>query len=322
MQAAARKAEREAQRRQRELERQRKQMEKMQELERAAYEVEVYENRIDVLLSVHKECSDRLDWRSISRAAPPAEPRMIHRHEPAAQAALDGFEPGVFDKLFKRAEAKREELVTAVEQARQTDIEEYEEALQTYEQEYADWEATCELAERVLAGELGAYLDVIRQVNPFSDLAELGASVGFNVHSSSLIEADLRVHQEDVIPSEEKRLLKSGRLSTKNMTKTKFYALYQDHVCSSVLRVTRELFALLPVEMAIVNVVCDLLNTQTGHMEEETIISAAIPRETLVRINLDKVDPSDSLGNFVHRMKFLKTKGFRAVEAIDASEFV
>jgi hypothetical protein len=72
--------------------------------------------------------------------------------------------------------------------------------------------------------------------------------------------------------------------------------------------------------MVIVNAVSDLLNTQTGHMEEKTILSVAIPRETLGRMNLKRIDPSDSLSNFVHRMKFLKTRGFRAVEAIRASE--
>jgi hypothetical protein len=62
--------------------------------------------------------------------------------------------------------------------------------------------------------------------------------------------------------------------------------------------------------MVIVNAVSDLLKTQTGHMEEKTILSVAIPRDTLGRLNFERVDPSDSLNNFVHRMKFLKTKGF------------
>jgi hypothetical protein len=207
-----------------------------------------------------------------------------------------------------------------VEEARGTDIEEYQDALQTFEQEYADWESTCELADGVLSGDPETYLDAIRQTDPWSDLAELGSSTRFKIHNSSLIEATLCVQGEDVIPSEEKYLLKSGKLSTKKMTKTKFYALYQDHVCSCVLRVARELFALLPVEMVVVNVVCDLLNTQTGFLEEKTILSVAIPRGTLHRINFEMVDPSDSLNNFVHRMKFLKTKGFWAVEAINVSE--
>lgn len=65
IQAAQRRAERESRRRQRELEKQRQQLEKMQELERAAYEVEVYENHIDLLLSVHKECGTIWNWEEL-----------------------------------------------------------------------------------------------------------------------------------------------------------------------------------------------------------------------------------------------------------------
>ena len=52
--AAARRAERDSKRRQMELEKRKKQYEKMQELEQAAYEVDVYENHIEVIKSLHK----------------------------------------------------------------------------------------------------------------------------------------------------------------------------------------------------------------------------------------------------------------------------
>lgn len=55
MGAASRQAERNAQRRQRELEKRHREFAKMEALEQAAYEVDVYENQIDLLLSVHKE---------------------------------------------------------------------------------------------------------------------------------------------------------------------------------------------------------------------------------------------------------------------------
>lgn len=84
--AASRRAEREARRRQRELETQRRQLEKMQEMERAIYEVEEYENHIDLLLSVHKECSDVWDWEAIQSSEPPAEPTKSHSHKEAARA--------------------------------------------------------------------------------------------------------------------------------------------------------------------------------------------------------------------------------------------
>jgi len=78
---------------------------------------------------------------------------------------------------------------------------------------------------------------------------------------------------------------------------------------------------LLPVEMVIVNAVGDILNTETGHTEERPILSVAIPRDTLIKLNFDQIDPSDSMGNFVHNMKFRKTQGFDAVEAIKPADF-
>ena len=187
-----------------------------------------------------------------------------------------------------------------------------------------DWEAICELASKILSGDVDAFVDAIRQADPFSEISQLGSSIEFKVYEGdlegNLIEATLHVNGEDVIPSEMKTLLKSGKLSVKKMTKTRFYALYQDYVCGSALRVAREIFALLPIEMTIVTVEGEPLNTKTGYMEEQPILSVVIPRETLNRLNFAMLDPSDSMDNFVHRMKFLKTKGFRSIEKITPSD--
>lgn len=320
IQAEMRRAERDAQRRQRELEKQHKQLEKMQELERAAYEVHVYENHIDLLLSVHKECSNTWDWDKIRSSEPPIKPTKSHTHEELAQAKLDKFKPGVFGKILGRVESKRDKLVRNVEEAREADEKEYQEALQAYEQEYADWEAVHELSGRILAGISDAYIDAIRQTDPFTDISELGSSIEFQAESGSLVEATLHVNSEGVIPSEVKSLLKSGKLSVKQMPKGGFYELYQDYVCGCVLRVARELFALLPIEMVIVNAMGSLLNTHTGYMEEQPILSVAIPRKTLEGLNFEMIDPSDSMSNFVHRMTFRKTKGFSAIETFRASD--
>ena len=320
VQAVARQVERDAQQRQRELERQRKQLEKMQELERAAYEVQLYENQIDLLLTVHKKCSDIWDWEAIRSSGPPISPSMSRTHEEAAQAELDGFKPGVFGHLRRRTESKSDELVRAVEEARRADDDEYQEALQAYEREYTEWETTRELAGRILAGSAEAYLDAIRQIGLFSDISELGSTIEFQAESSSLVEATLHVNSEQVIPSEVKSLLKSGKLSVKQMPKGRFYELYQDYVCGCVLRVARELFALLPIAMTIINANGNILNTKAGYMEEQPILSVVIPRQTLEELNFEMLDPSDSMSNFVHRMTFTKTKGFSAVTILRASD--
>ena len=321
IQAAARRAEREAQRRQRELERQRAQLAKMQALERAAYEVQVYENYIEVLLSIHKECSDTWNWESIRSASPPAGPVKSSGQEISALYKLSAFEPGFLDRLFKRVESKRNELAEIVEEAKRRDEKEYQEALQAYKQEYAAWEEAHNLATWVLAGDPEAYTEVIKETDPFSDISELGSSIEFRVENARLVEAVLHVRAEDVVPSETKSLLKSGKVSVKKMSKTKYYELYQDYICGCVLRVARELMALLPIEMVIATAVGKLLNTQTGHMEEQSILAVAIPRDTLEGLNCNMIDPSDSMANFVHRMAFRKTQGFSAIKALTPSDF-
>lgn len=320
IEAASRRAERESRRRHRELEKQHQQLEKMQELERTAYEVEVYENHIDLLLSVHKECGTIWNWEELRSAAPPVKPTKSDNNREAARAKFDGFKPGFFDKVLGRIEKKRAELAQTVEKAQEADKQEHHEALKVYETEFADWQATCELAEKVLAGNAEGYIEAIRQADPFSDISELGSSIQFQTDGGSCIEATLRANSEEVIPAEIKSLLKSGKLSIKKMPKGKFYELYQDYVCGSVLRVAREIFALLPIETVIVTALADLLNPQTGHIEEQPILSVALPRATLERLNFEMLDPSDSMSNFIHRMNFQKTKGFNAVEKISVSE--
>ena len=103
------------------------------------------------------------------------------------------------------------------------------------------------------------------------------------------------------------------------MPKGAFYELYQDYICSCVIRVARESFALLPVQVALVHAMGNVLNTETGYMEEQPILSVSIPRETLDGLNLETIDPSDSMRNFVRNMDFKKTSGFKVVEKMEST---
>jgi hypothetical protein len=132
--------------------------------------------------------------------------------------------------------------------------------------------------------------------------------------------ASLFVNNNSVIPKDYKALLKSGKVSVGKLSKTKFFELYQDYVCSAILRVSRELFALLPINMVVVNAIGELLNTSTGYFERKSILSVLIPRDTLERLNFEMLDPSDSMDNFLHKMSFKQTKGFSPIDVIDPSE--
>jgi hypothetical protein len=322
LQASARSAERESRRRHNELQRQRKQLEKMLETERAAYEVAFYNNRIDLLRSVQKQCGPAWDWHGVRATPPPKEPNRLRTNEMAARTALQNFQPNFLHKLFKRVESKRQSLGRAIDVALKVDEEAHQEALRLYKQQYAEWRESQDLAGRILSGDLQAYLEVINEVSPLKEISELGSRLEFHSHNGSSIEVILHVNGEDVIPSEVKTQLQSGKLSVKKMPQGQFYELYQDYVCGCVLRVARELFALLPFDVAIVTATGNVLNSQTGHIEEQPILSAAIQRKTLERLNLSMIDPSDSFKNFVHEMDFKKPRGFKPVKKIDPSSLV
>jgi len=102
---------------------------------------------------------------------------------------------------------------------------------------------------------------------------------------------------------------------------TKFWALYQDYVCSIAFRVGRETFGRLPVSIILVTVQVPMLNTQTGHKEEQPILSVTFSRQTFKELNFQSLDPSDAMNNFVNRMSFAARSGFKVIEPLSLSDF-
>jgi hypothetical protein len=157
-------------------------------------------------------------------------------------------------------------------------------------------------------------------LNPFGEIKEVGRQVRFRF-SPAQAEATVSLYGPERIPREIKSLLKSGNVSAKPASDGFVNQTYQTHVCSCVLRVARELFAVLPFQTVLVHGVADLLNPQTGHKEPHTILSALLPRNTFSTLDFEKADPVHCMRNFVHRMEFSKVRGFSAIDPIDSKEY-
>lgn len=321
MQAASRRAERNAQRRHRELEKQHKEYAKMEALQQAAYEVEVYENRVELLLSVHRESTEKVDWLACAQRREPVKPQPQSRHESEAKAQREAYRPSLMSRLLKLEKRQIAKLTGLITAAAQQDEKANEEALRAWQAEHSEWLSDKNLAERLLKQDRQAKIDAIKLLDPFDDISTLGSSITLKVNPNGVVEAVLSVHGERVIPRETKSLLQSGKLSTKKMPIGQFNELLQDYVCSCTLRVGRELLAILPDDLVIVTATDSLLNSATGHTEELPLLSVAISRKTLDALNLDSIDPSDSMKNFVHQMAFKKTTGFAPVTALLADGF-
>jgi tellurite resistance protein len=304
MQAAERRAQRDAQRRYKELQLRTKEQAKLSLLEQARLEVETYENRVEVLLSIHKEQGEQWNWKQILNTPPPIEPARGERHALEVQARRAAYVPGFFDKLFgkanKQAGAFEVEAITAQAQ----DEREFLESWSQYQRDYAEWEDEKNLAAAVLAGQHEAYVRVLRELSPFAELSELGSFLNFRIHSPKLLEILVKVSGQQAIPSQIKSLTSSGKVTAKAMPKGRFHEIYQDYVCGCVLRVGRETFALLPVETLIITASTDLFDSRTGRTTEQPILSVGIARGVLNSLNFNHLDPSDAMDNFLHRGDF------------------
>lgn len=316
--AAAKRADRAEKKRQRELEALYKHQEKMQEIDRAAYEVEVFNNYLEILQTVHRDCSEVVDWNQVLTLPEPVKPKNSNQLELEAVSLKEKYTPSLIDKIFSRTEKKIKVLDDSIITARNKDHDKHKMELRLWDKDCRDWVVNVERAKNILAGSADAKIAVIKDMNPFDELAGLGSSLHFIV-DQGLLHVNVNVFSEDIVPSEHKGLLKSGRLSVKKMPIGKFNEIYQDHVCSVVIRVAREVFAVLPDGAVLINARDKLLNKATGHLEEQNILSVYISRATLNSLNMNAIDPSDCMRNFVHNMNFKKTTGFEVVDTVNIS---
>lgn len=314
LKGVVRELERAEKRRAREADRARKLAQKQAEADAAEEAVEAYEQLIYGISHLHAEVGKTWDWQAINSEAPPVKPIKANTQEKAAQFRLDSYTPGRADKLMRRGDKKRARLASAVDKGKQLDERRYEEALAVYETNLA----IHELSQGIIAGRLEAYIGAIETCGPWRDIPGLAQSLSFSTDDLATINADLLTFGEDEIPKEKYTQLTSGKLSVKKMPISQYWALYQNYVCGSALRVARELFALVPTELVIATVLENRLNPTTGHLEDTPILSMVIPRATVDSLNLDAVVPGEAMTKFVCNMNFKKTKGFAPVDRVKA----
>lgn len=314
--SAERKRQREEQKRRRELLRQEQQQQKLAEQEMAALEVELFQNELEQLTTVHKYCTPQLDWDSILNAPGPLHPVRENSYEQEATKALESYAPSAVERLTGRGKKRQEELSKAVTHAAARDETEYRDALDQFDRDKREWNAQKKLADRIVSGDVTAYGQALQLFGTLDELKDLGVTIELEKATPDYALVEVRLPDEQIVPRETKTQLKSGKLSVKEMPKSHFYGLYQDFACSVVMRVACEFLALLPIDAVYVTARTALLNTATGYFESTPIISAMIVRPTLERLNLDLIDPSDALANFKHVMNFKKTSGFNPVNEL------
>lgn len=294
MEAQVRREEREAKKRQRELERQAKEFSKLSQQQQASFEVEEYENKLEMLQSVHKEQGEVCDWLSIFSTLPPLPPKKRSFNELRALQNIAITPPHLKSKAPD----------SIVEQARSHDEQEFQDSIKSYSDEKAELDRFKSLSRRMLDRDRKAYKDALTEFNPFAEIHRMGSKVRFVFNSSKIISVIVKFKGTEVIPSEVKSLTSTGKLSVKQMPKSRFQELYQDCICSCMLRIARESFAILPIDTILITATIDALDSSTGQTIEQSVLSVVIPRSAMSQLDFDRLDPSDAIETFLHRGNF------------------
>lgn len=306
--AAMRRAERDSQRRY-------KLQQKENEKADSAAAVEEWQQFIREVTSLHSSHAERIDWEEIATRPKPIGNAPAYRQTLEAQQELDNFKPGKLDFLRGGTEKRRTKILALLEQAKQNDEAENTEKAKAHATAEAEWAADLALAQRVLQQEPAGIRDVISEYQSLSDDGLIGSSLSFTINDE-FVHCVANVHDDSLIPNVRRKQLASGRLSESKMPLGEFNELYQDYVCSVAIRIAADLFAILPIAECYVTCQASMLNSRTGHLEDTPILSVFFVRETLSKLRLGNIDPSDALGNFVHQMKFKRTNGFERIEAL------
>lgn len=300
---------RDAQKRQRELAREAKEQAKLSELEKARLDVAAYENKLELLVSVHKECGELWDWPAEAVSFPPPSPKRHSRHEERVKQTL---------LLLARDQQKLRAIEIA--DAAKVDDREFSDALTAHAEAKADWVRMVSLSRRINASECQAFVDAFDFVDPLSELSEYDASAKVNVPSAHVACCDLSVSGVNAVPSEMKSLTSTGKISTKAMPRAKFHEVYQDYICSCMLRAARELFALLPIETVVITASAALSDGQS-----KPVLSAAFTRGNLDNLDFETLDPSTAVEQFLHRGDFKasrKSGAFQAIIPLSPADFI
>lgn len=249
----------------------------------------------------------------IANEEEPVAPKNNEENENIAKLALSNYTVAFWHKWFGIESRIRNRLAAALVNAKNQDNKISTEKQRDFQKQKQDWTERKAIADNIVDNEK-VMADTLEKYLQIGDLT-IGRNVSFDVSDNKEIDVNLQIlPYEKVIPEEEYGLRQSGMLSTKKMPKGKGMELYQDHVCSAMIRLAREIFGILPVESLRINALLEAVDSQTGHLEYQVVVSAILVRDTLNTLNLNRLDPSDSLRNFVHTMKFKKIKGFEKVE--------
>lgn len=269
-------------------------------------EVNAYQEDIALITTLHhfEDYPGGIDWNEVRDEEEPFRKGETGPNMKEALSLIEENKPGLFKRIFAK-NAFKDESDKVIEEARKMD-----------EDLYKAWENNKRIADRILSEDRNSYLDALEDIKMSEELGFYIRNMDFTYTDDDSLKVELTLSIDDFIPEEYKTLTPTGRLSVKKYTKTDYYEIANQFVSGIVLRLSRNLFNLLPIEDVFVNVWESEENRYSKVEEKRRILSILLDRETFEKMKMDQINPFDALEYFRHEVRFVKTRGFNEVEEL------
>lgn len=140
-------------------------------------------------------------------------------------------------------------------------------------------------------------------------------AAAFEARSAAIIALDVDLPEPSVLPTNEAKLLASGKVSYKDKPEKRLREQYLRLAAGSAMRHAAEVMRNVPtcqtVEVGLWRVLQD---PSTGKMRRSRVLEAAFDYPTLAPMSMDAIDPSAALKHFRHRINLDRGKDLRPLD--------
>lgn len=286
----------------RELARRAKERSKLDELALAKATVAESENEFRSLVSLHHAEPRTIEWGKIAGELPPPLPCELN-----STARSDWRKRRLTDPQTTPYPEPRCQPAAMAEGA--------------YLDLVRRQQSTHTLAKRMIVADSSAYPEALETYGSFGDLLNLGIGIDVTIDSPRRLLVEVACVSDQVIPTTTPTLTSTGKLSEKNLPRTRQQEIYQDHVCSAMLRVARECFAVLPIDFLLLNGRVGIRLKSGGGEIAATIYSVLFDRPRFERLKFATVDTSDAISDFPHRGDFKASRKAGAFSPVEPVTF-
>lgn len=301
---------------------------------------------VELLSSIHQDTPSpdlELEYEVMPFDEQP--PEYPKRPEESPKPEVNLLPPlGFFAKLFKskrltyekeqqQLHEEHEKALLAWEESRKKEIGDYQAAIQRYADLKRDWDGRKKAHEAKEADRKAKFPELLRTdaetmnktledaLNSLSWPRETLVSYQITDNGRQ-VWLDVDLPEIEDLPQKVATVASTGKkLNIKKKSAKQLQLEYAQHIHGIAFRLAGTVFATLPTaSTAVISGFSQRLDSSTGKVKDEYLLSVRVEREGYSKINfdsIDKVNPVDALGGFEIRRKLTSTGVFKAIDPFE-----